>query len=210
VWVLLVLALAAAGAALWYAMSTRDATGRDDRPLAGLPDSAQKDTTRDSLTVADAPRVDAQGRALLQAGQFAQAADLFRQAMELDPARADYKDHLAFALIKQGQPTEAVPLLEDAIRLNANYDLAYSHLGDARLAMGDTMGAVIAFTRFRDITVNARDRAIAEQKIAELTAPRPAGPPADTASAPADTVQPIPAPAPPSAPQDTVRISPPR
>jgi hypothetical protein len=209
VWVLLVLALAAAGAAIWYAMSTRDANGRDDRPLAGLPDSAQKDTTRDSLTVADAPRVDAQGRALLQAGQFAQAADLFRQAMELDPARADYKDHLAFALIKQGQPTEAVPLLEDAIRLNSNYDLAYSHLGDARLAMGDTMGAVIAFTRFRDITVNARDRAIAEQKIAELTAPKPAPVPVDSTPATPDTTQ-GPSPAPPSAPQDTVRISPPR
>ncbi|HSU17059.1 protein kinase domain-containing protein [Longimicrobium sp.] len=209
VWVLLVLALAAAGAAIWYAMSTRGAEDRNDRPLAGLPDSAQKDTTRDSLTVADAPRVDQQGRTLLQQGQFAQAADLFRQAMELDPARADYKDHLAFALIKQGQPAEAATLLEDAIRLDRNYDLAYSHLGDARLALGDTMGAVIAFTRFRDITVNQRDRAIAEQKIAELTAPRPAPVPVDTTTAqPADTA--APAPAPPSAPADTVRISPPR
>jgi tetratricopeptide (TPR) repeat protein len=210
VWVLLVLALVAAGAAIWYAASARNGDHRNDNPLAGLPDSAQKDTTADTLTAADAPRVDQQGRALLAQSQFAQAADLFRQAMELDPSRADYKDHLAFALIKLGQPAEAATLLEDAIRLDRNYDLAYSHLGDARLALGDTMGAVLALRRFTEITVNQRDRAIAEQKIAELTAPKPAAPPsADSAAAPpADTTPAAPPPAPP--PADTVRISPPR
>jgi len=207
VWVLLVLAIVAAAAAIWYAAS-QGGGRRSDDPLAGLPDSAQKDTTSaDTLTAADAPRVDQQGRAFLAQGQYAQASDLFRQAMELDPSRADYKDHLAFALIKLGQPDQAIPLLEDAIRLDRNYDLSYSHLGDARLAVGDTMGAVVALTRFMEISVNQRDRAIAQQKLNELKAAQeaapPAPPPVDTAASPApeDTT---------TAPADTIRISPPR
>jgi tetratricopeptide (TPR) repeat protein len=208
VWVLLVLALVAAGAAIWYAAS-QGGRGANDNPLSGLPDSAQKDTTNpDTLTAADAPRVDQQGRALLAQGKFAEASDLFRQAMELDPSRADYKDHLAFTLIKLGKPEEAATLLEDAVRLDRNYDLSYSHLADARLAMGDTMGAVVALTQFMAVSVNQRDRAIAQQKLQELQAAQsapPPAPPVDTTSAappPADTTPPPPA--------DTIRINPPR
>jgi tetratricopeptide (TPR) repeat protein len=209
VWVLLVLALVAAAGAIWYAASQRSANDGNDRPLAGLPDSAQKDTTgADSLTIKDAPRLDQQGRTLLAQGQFAQAADFFRQAMELDPARADYKDHLGFALIKLGQPAEAATLLEDAIRLDRNYDLSYSHLADARVALGDTMGAIVALNRFMEVSVNQHDRAIAQQKLNELTAARaaPAPPPVDTVSA-----TPAPPPADTSAgPRDSVGIAPPR
>ena len=206
VWVLLVVAIVAAAAAIWYAMS-QGGGGPNDNPLAGLPDSAQKDTTSpDTLTAADAPRVDQQGRAFLAQGQFAQAADLFRQAMELDPARADYKDHLAFALIKLGQPAEAATLLEDAIRLDRNYDLSYSHLGDARLALGDTMGAVLALKRFMEVSVNQRDRAIAQQKLDALLAPKPAPPPPPVDSAAAPEPQPDTT----TAPADTIRINPPR
>ncbi|HEX6747533.1 MAG TPA: protein kinase [Longimicrobium sp.] len=204
VWVLLVLALVTAAAAVWYA-SSQGGRGADDNPLAGLPDSAQKDTTNaDTLTAADAPRVDQQGRALLQQNQFEQAADYFRQAMELDPTRADYKDHLGFALIKLGRFEEAATLLEDAIRLDRNYDLSYSHLADARLATGDTMGAVVALRQFLQISVNQRDRAIAQQKLDALLAPpAPPPPPVDTvAPPPADTTTPEPG--------DTIRIAPPR
>ncbi|HEX8906935.1 MAG TPA: tetratricopeptide repeat protein, partial [Longimicrobiaceae bacterium] len=206
VWVLLVVALVGAAAAIWYAMS-QGGGPRNDNPLSGLPDSAQKDTTNaDTLTAASAPRLDVQGRQLLLQGQYAEASDLFRQAMELDPSRADYKDHLAFALIKLGQPAEAATLLEDAIRLDRNYDLSYSHLGDARLMMGDTMGAVLALRRFMEVSVNQRDRAIAQQKLDALLAPRPAPapPPVDSAVVqppPADTT---------AQPADTIRINPPR
>jgi len=80
---------------------------------------------------------------------------------------------LAFALLRQGQIDEAVTLLEAATRQNPNYDLSYSHLADARLAQNDTMGAVVALRRFLDVSVNQRDRAIAQQKLSEITTPRP-------------------------------------
>jgi hypothetical protein len=214
VWVLLVLALLAAGGAIWYAAS--GGSGLHGRPLSDLPDSALKDTTRiDTLTAADAPKLDRQGFGALNAGQFAQAADLYREAMELDPGRAEYKDHLAFALIRQGQYTEAVALLEQATRQDPNYDLSYSHLGEARLALGDTMGAVVALRRFLDVSVNQHDRAIAQATLDRLLAPHPAAPPAaDTSLAPVDTAGAPPArpAAPPSAPpspRDSIRLGPP-
>jgi serine/threonine-protein kinase len=207
VWVLLLLALVGGAGAIWWAAS--DGADPNDRPLANLPDSAQKDTTgADTLTAADAPRLDRQGLELVRAGSFSLAADAFRQAMELDQSRAEYKDHLAFALIKLNRIDEAITLLEAATRQNPNYDLSYSHLADARLAQGDTMGAVVALRRFLDVSVNQSDRAVAQQKLTALTTPRPAPPPPSADSSvvvDSGVVTP-----PPDAPADTIRIAPPR
>jgi len=207
VWVLLLLALVAAGGGIWFATSKGD--GADDRPLSNLPDSAQKDTTgADTLKASDAPRLDRQGLELVRSNDFAQAADLFRQAMELDQSHAEYKDHLAFALIKLGQIDEAITLLEAATRQDPNYDLSYSHLADARIAQGDTMGAVVALNRFIAISVNQRDLATARQKLDRLTnpAPAPVPPPASPDSVAPDT---IPVVTQPDEPRDTIQLAPP-
>jgi predicted Zn-dependent protease len=165
-----------------------------------------KDTTgADSLTLADAPRIDRQGADAVKRQDWGTAAELFRQAMELDPSRAEYKDHYAFALIEQGQFSEAAALLEQATRQDPNYDLAYSHLADARIGLGDTMGAVVALNAFLRVSVNQHDRALAQQKLNELTAPRPAPPTTDSVPAPTDTAGTVP-----DAPRDTIQIAPPR
>jgi tetratricopeptide (TPR) repeat protein len=207
VWVLLLLALVGGAAAVWWAASGKGGGG--DRPLSNLPDSAQKDTTgADTLTAADAPRLDRQGLELVRAGEYAQAADVFRRAMELDQTRAQYKDHLAYALIKQGQADEAITLLEAATRQEPNYDLSYSHMADARLLQGDTIGAVVALNRFIAITANPRDRAVAQQKLTELTTPRPAPPPPPPVDS--SVVVDSGGVAQPDEPRDTIRIAPPR
>ncbi|HVG44382.1 MAG TPA: tetratricopeptide repeat protein, partial [Longimicrobium sp.] len=207
VWVLLVLARVGGGGAVWFAASGADS--RSGRPLSELPDSAQKDTTgADTLTLADAPKIDRQGLDALNQRDWGTAAEYFRQAMELDPNRAEYKDHYAFALINQGQYTQAIALLEQATRQDPNYDLTYSHLADARLGLRDTLGAVVALRRFLEVSVNQRDRTIAQQKLAELMAPRPAPPPpTDTTTSQRDTIV---IPTDPNEPTDSIRLAPPR
>jgi hypothetical protein len=206
VWVLLVLALVGGGGAVWLAASGGDSPS--GRPLSELPDSAQKDTTGgDTLTLADAPKIDRQGLDALNQRDWGTAAEYFRQAMELDPNRAEYKDHYAFALINQGQYTQAIALLEQATRQDPNYDLSYSHLADARLALRDTMGAVVALRRFLEVSVNQRDRTIAQQKLTELQTPRPAPPPPSDTTTQQDTIV---IPTNPDEPRDTIRLAPPR
>ena len=63
--------------------------------------------------------------------------------------------------------------------------------------------------RFLQVSVNQRDRTIAQQKLNELLAPRPAPPPpsSDTTTAQRDTVV---IPTDPDEPTDTIRILPPR
>jgi tRNA A-37 threonylcarbamoyl transferase component Bud32 len=206
VWVLLALVLGAGGVLAYQSMNARGGPRED--PLAGLPDSATKDTliSGDTLTPEDAPRVDRQGVQLLNAGDAPAAADLFRQAVELDPDRVMYRDHLAFALIRMGRYGEAAQLLEEAIRIDATYDLLYSHLADARLAMGDTAGAVPALERFVQVTLNQRDRQAAERRLAAIRAamqrpvftdtiligpppPPPPPPPPDSFPAPRDSIR---------------------
>jgi len=201
-WVILVLAILTTAAAVWWA--TQSPRGPGGRPLSDLPDSAQKDTSRDTLTLADAPRIDRQGFEATNRRDWAAAADLFRQAMDLDPTRAEYKDHLAYAMIQQGQFTEAAALLEQATRQDPNYDLSYSHLADARLGLGDRVGAMVALQAFLRVSVNQHDRALAQQKLDALMAPTPA-PPTDTVQIPVDTVR-----TQPEAPHDTIQIAPPR
>lgn len=120
---------------------------------------------------AESPWLDRQGLALLAQRQDEQAAGYFRRAVELDPRRAEYKDHLAFELIRLGRPAEAVTLLQEAIRMDRKYDLSYSHLSDARLVMGDTAGAVVALRQFLRVSTNEDDRVIALQRLDQLTAP---------------------------------------
>ena len=205
VWVLLALVLGAAGVLAYQNVNGRGGPRED--PLAGLPDSASKDTlvSGDTLTPEDAPRVDRQAMQLLQAGDLPAAADLFRQAVELDPDRVMYRDHLAFALIRMGRHGEAAQLLEEAIRIDNTYDLLYSHLADARLAMGDTAGAVPALERFVQVTVNQADRQAAERRLAAIRAamqrpaftdtiligppPPPPPPPPDSFPEPRDSIR---------------------
>ncbi|HEU4456969.1 MAG TPA: protein kinase, partial [Longimicrobium sp.] len=203
VWILLVLALGAAGLFAAQSMSA-DRRGSGD-PLAGLPDSANVDSTAqgDTLTAEDAPRLDRAGVALMNT-DLAAATDSLRLAIELAPDQVRYRDHLAYALLRQRQFAEAAQVLEEAIRVDGSYDLLYSHLADAREGLGDAPGAIRALERFISVTLDEEDRAAAQARLARLRAIVP--PPA-----PADTIQLGPPPPPPvdtlpQEPSDTIRL----
>lgn len=204
-WVVLLLVLAGAGFVAWRSMA---ANGEGEGPpLANLPDSAATDSIPrgDTLTAEDAPRLEREALGLIRQGQNARAAELLRQAVELDPDQVRYRDGLAFALIRMRRYDEAATLLEEAIRMDRTYDLSYSHLAEARLALGDTAGAVQALERFLDVSLSATDRERARTLLQELTAPKPVIPTPpqvigidSTGAAPPDTAA--------GAPRDTIRL----
>ncbi len=204
VWVLLLLALGAAG---YFAMQSMNGGRRGSGdPLAGLPDSARVDSTAqgDTLTAEDAPRLDRAGLALMNTDPAA-AADSFRLAIELLPDQVRFRDHLAYAYLRQQRFAEAAQVLEEAIRVDGSYDLLYSHLADAREGLGDTQGAIRALERFVSVTLDEEDRTAAEGRLARLRATLPPAQPADTIQ-----LGPPPAPPPvdtlPSEPADTIRL----
>ena len=210
VWVLLLLVLGGGGFVAWQAA---DRGARADDPLGALPDSAAVDTTAvDSATTLDARVLDAEGRRMLQERQLDSAEAYFRRAVAADPERVEYRDHLAFALIRQGRHQEAETILVEAIRLDRSYDLSYSHLADARVARGDTAGAIQALERFLEVSLDQTAREVARRRLAELTEPQlvvPTPPTIQPPQFPVDSATPPIAP-PGSGPPDTIRLGPPR
>jgi tetratricopeptide (TPR) repeat protein len=86
-------------------------------------------------------------------------------------------------LLRMGRYEEASEVLENAIRIDRQYDRLYSRLAEARLALGDTASAIVALNRFLDISLDRRARDQARRLLEELERPAPVIvplPPVDT------------------------------
>ncbi|HMA48691.1 MAG TPA: tetratricopeptide repeat-containing glycosyltransferase family protein [Magnetospirillaceae bacterium] len=77
-----------------------------------------------------------QGNSLYRQGQLHAAADLYRRALELDPAHADALANLGCALRDLGNLDEAVLTLCAALELKPRGGEIYSNLGNALKDMG--------------------------------------------------------------------------
>ena len=100
-----------------------------------------------------------------EAGEFVQAAALFRQACDLDPAkgRADDLEALAQCLLETGDAPGAVEAATAALRRRPEWAVAYLTLARAQLNAG-AFGA--AARSFRDAV--ARDGSLAEEVREDL------------------------------------------
>lgn len=208
VWILLLAVLGLGAFIVWQQTGGRRSTG----PIAA--DTMVVDTARqDTIDNVDALALSMEGLRFLEGGDPSMALDFFRRANAIDPRNPEYRDQMAVAMMRLGRHAEAAQLLEQTIRLDRRYDLLYSHLGEARLALGDTVSAMRAIEEFIEVTQSAQDRRQALQLLERLraaTAPPPIQPvpgPTDTGPSvtpPADTFRP--APPRPGAPRDTVRF----
>jgi tRNA A-37 threonylcarbamoyl transferase component Bud32/tetratricopeptide (TPR) repeat protein len=179
---LLLLAVVAVGGWLLYQQMTRRSTVG---PVAA--DSVVVDTAKqDTIDNTDALALSMEGLRFLNAGDPAMALDFFRRAVSIDERNAEYRDQMAVALMRLGRHGEAAQLLESTIRIDNRYDLLYSHLAEARLAMGDTVSAVRALEEFAEVTQSAADRQRAMQMLQVLRA-RIAPPPVLPVPGPTDT-----------------------
>ena len=210
VWVLLVAVL---GAAAFFALS--QGGGGGDRPLAA--DSIPGDSVRpDSVDPTDPLAMSLEAQRHYRIGQFDSSLVYAQRAIDLAPEKAEYRDQAGAALIRLGRYADAVPLLEGAIRMDRRYDLAYSHLAEARLRMADTLNAIKALEGFIEVTQagGERDQASAlldQLKQASTAQVQPVPGPLDTTpSIPfPEPLQPQPQPDTPQgrpAPRDTIRF----
>jgi tRNA A-37 threonylcarbamoyl transferase component Bud32/Tfp pilus assembly protein PilF len=179
VWVLLLAVAGLAGFLIFQQMNRRPSVG----PVAA--DTMAVDTARqDTIDNTDALALSMEGLRFLNAGDAAMAYDFFRRASAIDERNAEYRDQMAVALIRLGRHSEAAEVLESTIRIDRRYDLLYSHLAEARLALGDTVSAIRALEDFVQITQSASDRTRAMQMLQALRTPPP---PVLPVPGPADT-----------------------
>lgn len=87
------------------------------------------------------------GNALQKGGGAAQAAEVFRAALAVDPNQPEVHNNLASALTDTGDYEGARAEAEAAQVLNPELPEAYNNLGNALLGLGDVDGAVEQYGR---------------------------------------------------------------
>ena len=164
VWVLL-LAVLALGA--WAAMQAMNRRGTG--PVAA-DTTAVDSVTRDTADALDALMLNQEGLRHFNANRYDSALAYFERAVGQEPRSAEYRDNLASVLIRMGRYEDASALLEESIRIDSRYDLLYSHLAEARLALGDTVGGMRALEEFLEVTLSTRERQAALARLEQLRA----------------------------------------
>jgi eukaryotic-like serine/threonine-protein kinase len=208
VWVILVLALGAAGI---LALQQGGAFGG---PRGALPPDLAGDTAAaDTLDELDAEMLAAEGRRFFAAARYDSALAYFNRAIALEPRSASFREQAAGALIRQGHFEEAASLITQTIRsVDSRYDLLWSRLAEARLGQGDTIGAVSALEQFVELALDPAERQAAVRRLEQLRSPPPEIQPVPE---PLDTRPWVPGPGAdtlemsPSGPRDTIRLGPP-
>jgi tetratricopeptide (TPR) repeat protein len=93
------------------------------------------------------------GRLLLNNGQAAKAIEPLREALAADPENVDWHYRLGSALLKTGEPLDALHSLERALELNEGF--AYGgvllELSNAALAVGDGERALQCLERHTEL-----------------------------------------------------------
>ena len=125
----------------------------------------QGDAVQQGMPPPDACHLTARAYDAAEAGEFVQAAALFRQAWVLDPAKgsADDLEALAQCLLETGDAPGAVEAATAAVSCRPEWAVAYLTLARAELNAG-AFGA--AARSFRDAV--ARDGSLAEEARADL------------------------------------------
>ncbi len=130
------------GVALAAEGRNEEAAARYRQVLTLRPDHADARANLDRL---DAARLERQGNDLATRGDLTGAAERYRQAVALDPQRTHSQASLGMALASLGRVSEALPVLQEAIRLGVDDPAVPSALGVLLLQSGQTHEARSVF-----------------------------------------------------------------
>jgi tetratricopeptide (TPR) repeat protein len=103
--------------------------------------------------------------AYVRTGQFREAADNARQAIQLNPAAASARASLAYSLVRLGSTDEALAEARKAIELAPTSALAHVTLGEALLGAGNVAEAEGALRKALEMDPKAADALAALAEI---------------------------------------------
>lgn len=89
----------------------------------------------------------AEGNSLIQSGQFAQAEQLFRDAIAHEPANADYASQLGVCLLQQAKYQEAETVLNNVLAKEPNNATASWYIGVVHFSAKNYAKAIPAFEK---------------------------------------------------------------
>jgi tetratricopeptide (TPR) repeat protein len=96
------------------------------------------------------------------------ALDMYAQAAELRPTRAEPVAGRGLALLDMGNPLAAQAAFEEALRLNARYGPAIMGLAEAFRLQGNHEKAVEYYQRYLDVLPNGAEASVARNNIERL------------------------------------------
>jgi serine/threonine protein kinase len=171
-WLALLLAIAAAAFLYWQAQQPTLP------PELVVDDTVTVDTVpEDTLDAVDAAVLALEGRRFIEARDYPSALTVLNQAIAADRTNGHYRDLYAVALMRMGRFDEAEDVLVEAVAMDPRHDPLWSRLYEARLAQGDTAGAIVALEAFRRNSMDPAEREDARRRIEALRTPQVVVPP---------------------------------
>ncbi|SEU15811.1 tetratricopeptide repeat protein [Stigmatella erecta] len=110
----------------------------------------------------------AQGNRLRARERFVAAAEAFANAAELEPERAEPYSGRGLALLDLGNPQEAAPEFEQALRLNPRYGEAMIGLAETYRSQGKKAEAIRYYQRYLEILPEGPEAEVARSAIERL------------------------------------------
>jgi serine/threonine protein kinase len=195
---LIMLLLAGAGFAIWHFTQPGPPQRAEiPPPPAEMPeidiDIPVQDTVTPGAAELEALIANREGMRYYNQGDLPMALHQFRLARDIAPDNPTYRHNYGVTLLRLGAAEEAARELEQVVRISPTHVEAFGNLAQARLQLGDTVGAIDAYERVLTADPSPRQRAATERRLRDIRATR---------AEPRDTIV-IPTP---DAPRDTVVI----
>ena len=120
----------------------------ESKPWSGAPSPGDRAEASDLAAIEQARKIGSRkpdysqvyvnrGADLIRQGKFAEAIDLSREAIRLDPESFEGLNNLGNALLASGRADEAIVHLRKAIEIAPRYAIAHANLGAALTSLGD-------------------------------------------------------------------------
>jgi serine/threonine protein kinase len=170
---MVVLVLAGAGAVFaLYTLGEREPIVTEAPPPPEVPPVEPEEPLEiePEPTELDAFVHNQEGQRYYRGGDFERALEQFQRAVQISPGNADYRYNYALTLLRLRIPGEAAREFERVLRQDPARPAAHFNLAEARLALGDTTGAIASLENLLDVSTDPVERGRAERRLRDLRA----------------------------------------